>query len=154
MTDQSLVTPAIRAAIGIASKPYAFTVEQGDIARYAAAIGDANPRYRDEALGRKGRFGGIVAPPTYLIVMRILETEAFRDVKPDLPLSRSLDGGSEWRYGEPIRPGDRLVATKMLVDAYERAGTLGRMLFLVGEITYRNQFDEVVAVQRDTAIYY
>jgi acyl dehydratase len=154
MNDQSLVTPAIRATLGIESKPYVFEVEKGDIVRYAAAIGETNPRYADEAAARKGRLGGIVAPPTYLIVMRILEVAAFRDIRPDVQLTRSLDGGSEWRYFEPIRPGDRITATKKLVDAYERAGSLGRMLFLVSEITYLNQFDEVVVVQRDTAIYY
>lgn len=148
---RSAITPEMRAAVGTESEPYTFEVEKGDIARYAQAIGDADPVFSDEAAARLTRYGGIVAPPTYLIVMRILEP---RDLKLRGPYTRSVDGGSHWKYLEPVRPGDRLTARVKLVDLYEREGSLGPMLFVISEITYVNQFGRVVATQRDTAIRY
>ncbi len=155
MTKNSVITDAMRHVIGVESEPYTFVVEQGDIIRYAQAIGDANPLFTDEVAARKMRYGGIVAPPTYLIVMRIIEGQvADRRALLQFPYQRSLDGGSDWTYYEPIRPGDRLTATAKIADLYERDGSLGSMLFVVTEITYRNQFGEVVVRQRDTGIYY
>lgn len=151
MSTPSVITQEMRDRIGTESEPYTLEVEKGDIARYAQAIGDANPIFTDEAAARLTRYGGIVAPPTYLIVMRILEP---RDLKLRGPYTRSVDGGSHWRYLEPVRPGDRLTARVKLVDLYEREGALGPMLFVITEITYVNQFGRTVLVQRDTAIRY
>jgi acyl dehydratase len=151
MSAPGVITQEMRDRIGTESEPYTFEVEKGDVVRYAKAIGEGDPRFTDEAAARLMRYGGIVAPPTYLIVMRILEPH---DVKLRGPYARSVDGGSHWRYFEPIRPGDRLTARVKLVDLYEREGSLGPMLFVITEITYRNQFGRVVATQRDTAIRY
>lgn len=71
-----------------------------------------------------------------------------------IPYQRSLEGGSDWTYFEPERPIDRLTATAKNAALYEREGSLGRMLFVVTEITYRNQFNESVVQQCDTGIYY
>lgn len=151
MSGRSVITPEMRALIGIESEPYTFEVERGDIVRYARAIGESNPLFADEVAARRMRSGGIIAPPTYLIVMRILEPA---NIKLRGPYTRSVDGGSHWKYLEPVRPGDRLTARMKLVDLYEREGTLGPMLFVISEITYVNQFGQTVLVQRDTAIRY
>ncbi len=155
MIQRSVITEEMRSAIGLESEPYVFEVEKGDIARYAQTIRESNPLYLDEAAARKTRYGGIIAPPTYLIVMRVLEAQVFnRRQRLQVPFRRSLDGGSQWTYFEAIRPGDRLSATAKIADIYEREGALGHMLFVVTQITYVNQFGEVVVKQRDTAIYY
>lgn len=151
MSARSAITQEMRQRIGTESEAYTFEVEKGDVIRYAQAIGDGSPLFTDEAAARLTRHGGIVAPPTYLIVMRILEPH---DVKLRGPYTRSVDGGSHWTYLEPVRPGDRLTARVKLVDLYEREGSLGPMLFVITEITYVNQFGRVVLVQRDTAIRY
>ena len=67
---------------------------------------------------------------------------------------RSLQGASGWTYFEPVRPGDRLTARMKLVKVFEREGSVGLMLFLLFETTVVNQFHELVAIQRDTAIRY
>lgn len=43
----------MRRVIGVESSPYFFVFEQGDITRYAQAIGDANPHFTDAAAARK-----------------------------------------------------------------------------------------------------
>ncbi len=150
MTQGSEITQAVRDAIGAESESFVNEIERGAIIRFAEAIGDDNPIYRDELLARKSRYGGTVAPPTFL---RSLRTEPLK-VEAELPFKRRLDGGSEWEYFESVRPGDRITVTVQLADAYERMGRQGTMLFLVREIKYVNQLGQLVAIQRSTLIHY
>ncbi|MDA1348516.1 MAG: MaoC family dehydratase N-terminal domain-containing protein [Chloroflexi bacterium] len=140
----------MRAAIGRDSEPKTYLVEAGAIRRFADAIGDPSLLYRDERAARKSSYGGIVAPPTFLRLFR--PSPAIPEF-PN-PLSSVLDGGSRWEYFEPVRPGDRITVTIRLVDLYERAGSLGNMLFAVRENRFVNQSNALVAVDRDTEIYY
>ena len=68
--------------------------------------------------------------------------------------SRGLDGGSDWEYFVPIRPGDRITVQTKIADLRESAGRLGPMVFITTETTYTNQFGQVCAIQRSTAIRY
>ena len=150
MTQESAITPEMKAAIGVESDPVTHDVEKGAIIKFAEAIGDTNPVFNDEVAARESRYGGMVAPPTFLrsIMAGPLKVE-FKS-----PYSANLDGGSEWEYFEPIRPGDRITVTTMIADIYERPGRLGNMLFLVRETKYVNQFGNTVAKQRTTGISY
>ena len=65
-----------------------------------------------------------------------------------------LDGGSEWEYHEPVRLGDRITVTSQIVGLRERTGRLGPTLFVVTQSTYVNQFGTMVALQRNTLVYY
>ena len=150
MTQESVITPEMRAAIDVESEPLTHDVEKGAIIKFAEAIGDTNPIYNDEVAARKSRYGGMVAPPTFLRSINAGPLKVdFRN-----PYSANLDGGSEWEYFEPIRPGDRITVTTMIADIYERAGRLGNMLFVVRETKYVNQFGNTVAKQRTTGISY
>ncbi|HAL47340.1 MAG TPA: MaoC family dehydratase [Dehalococcoidia bacterium] len=140
----------MRAAINVESEPYTNAVEQGAIEKFARAIGDTNPLFSDEAAARKSRYGGIIGPPTFFRSLRSGPSKV--DVQSPYPAN--LDGGSEWEYFEPVRPGDRITVTTYLANAFERAGRLGNMLFMVRETKYVNQFDTVVALQRSTGISY
>ena len=152
-----LSTPALflteemqRLAIGTESAPVTMEVEKGAIVRFAQAIGDDNPLYTDEAAARKTRYGGMVAPPTFLRSMRVMHLE----LPFEMPFHRLLDAGSDWEYFQPVRPGDRITAVGRITDIRERTGRLGLMVFTVTTIIYRNQFDEVVATQTNTLIRY
>lgn len=70
------------------------------------------------------------------------------------PGSRGLNGGQRTWYGAPIRVGDVVTNTVTLVDAYEKEGRLGTMLFLVDESRYTNQRGETVRVALRTTIYH
>ena len=137
-------------AIGLESQPATLDVEKGGIKRFAEAVGDPNTLWSDEAQARKGRYGGIVAPPTFLRSVRLERLQLPFDV----PFQRLLDGGSEWEYFEPVRAGDRITAVSRIVDISERSGRLGAMLFTVVETAYTNQLSELVATQRNTGIRY
>ncbi len=137
--------------IGQESPPEVMEVEKGHIRAFAQAIEDPNPLWNNEAEARKTRFGGMVAPPTFL---RAARTQRLEDLPPDFPYKRLLDGGSEWEYFEPVRPGDRITAVNRVVDIYSRSGQLGPMIFVVTETTYTNQFGQLAATQKNTSIRY
>ncbi|MGH2702223.1 MAG: FAS1-like dehydratase domain-containing protein, partial [Actinomycetota bacterium] len=74
-----------------------------------------------------------------------------RGLHPDL--LRSLNGGTEFEYRSPILAGDELVATTTITDIKERTGSIGPMLLITRETTYRRS-DESVALMRATVINY
>ena len=141
MTEQSVVTDALRRAVGVESEPKTHLVEAGAIRKFADAIGDPNPAYRGDAP---------VAPPTFL---RSLDagppTAAFESPYPDV-----LDGGSEWEYFRPVHAGDSITATETLVDVAEKSGRLGPMLLTTWETRYTDDSGATVATQRNTLVYY
>jgi len=67
---------------------------------------------------------------------------------------RGLDGGSEWEYFEPIRPGDRISVVSKIADIRESAGRLGAMVFITVETSYTNHYNQLCALQRSTVIRY
>ncbi len=147
-----IVTDEARKQIGRTGEIRTYEVERGAIRRFAEAIGDSNPLFNDELASRNTRFGGMIAPPTFYRSMG----SPIPNV--DLPgmgsQFRGLDGGSDWEYFHPIRVGDRISVQSRLADLRESEGRLGPMVFIVMETTYTNQFGEVCATQRSTAIRY
>ena len=125
-------------------------VEKGAIMKFAEAIGDDNPLWTDEIIARKSKYGGLIAPPTFLRSIRIDRPE----LPFDLPFTRLLDGGSDWEYFQPVRAGDLITAKNQITDLQERVGRMGLMIIMTNLITYVNQFQEVVATQTNTSIRY
>ena len=150
-TQASFLTGEMRQqAIGLEGPPVTTEVEKGAIIKFAEAIGDDNPVFNDEAAARETRYGGLIAPPTFLRSVASSRPE----LPFDFPFNRRLDGGSEWEYFEPVRPGDRITAVARIEDISERKGRLGLMIIMSTVTTYRNQFDQVVATQITTGIAY
>ena len=65
-----------------------------------------------------------------------------------------LNGGNEYEFFKPIQAGDIISATNKISDLRERAGRLGKMLFIISETTFKNQDGEIVAKARSTGISY
>lgn len=144
----------LRANLAVAPEPFVARIEAGDLLRYAEAVGATEPWYADETAVGAGKYETLTAAPTYLITTRVLLTRSLADAGYIPPLPKSVDGGSEWEYVEPIRPGDTITGTARIVDYTERKTRLGSALFQVIDITYRNQLDRVVVRERDTWIFY
>ncbi len=139
----------------------AFPVGANDIRRWAIATyypAEAAPEFLDEEVAARGPWGGLVAPrdfnpfawtrctpPDTYPWMRGMGTE---------PGRRGLNGGQRNRYFAPIRPGDVITSVVRLVDAYEKQGRLGTMMFLVDEARWTNQRGELVRVGQRTTIYH
>ena len=150
-TQSPFLTEEMRIkAIGLEGAPTVLEVEKGAIIRFAEAVEDPNPLWNDDAASRQSRYGGLIAPPTFLRSARVERPELPFDV----PFNRLLDGGSEWEYFQPVRVGDRIATVARTEDVSERSGRLGPMIFIVTHITYTNQLGQVVATQRSTHIRY
>jgi acyl dehydratase len=144
------VTEEARKQIGMVGEARTIEIERWAIRRFAEAIGDSSPLFNDEKEARKTRFGGMIAPPTF---GRALSAGP-PDIKLDMPAFRGLDGGSDWEYFQPIRPGDRITVQTRIADLRESEGRLGPMVFITTETTYTNQYGEICAIQRSTGIRY
>ena len=57
----------------------------------------------------------------------------------EMPFSRGLDGGSEWEYFLPVRPGDTITVTQAIIDFTEKHGRLGTMLIETRQNSFVNQ---------------
>ena len=90
-----------------------------------------------------------MAPPAFLVsvLYPILHGAPLQ-----APLA-SLIGGVSYEWFERIRLGDRLRATSVQKDFYEKRSGQGRRLnFVISEVTYRNQSDQVVGKATGTMI--
>ncbi|SFU53475.1 MaoC family dehydratase N-terminal domain-containing protein [Alicyclobacillus macrosporangiidus] len=134
---------SFRACIGRASEPVKNEIEKGAIRKFAEAIGDPNPLYRDEAAAG----GRLVAPPTF---SRTLDYGRVPGL--ELPRAGLIHAGQEFEYFRPIYSGDVLYCHTRLVDVFEKQGKLGRMVFLVFEMEARDQDGNPVVRQKSTVI--
>jgi acyl dehydratase len=129
-------------------------IEKGMIKRFAMAIEDPNPMYRDEEFANP--YGGIIAPPTFLFewnhhtVLRVSERGAAVGGR-ELPL-RMVRGGNEYEFFQPLRPGDVINSKSRVAQVYDKEGRSGKLVFLIGETTYTNQRGELLGTNRETII--
>jgi N-terminal half of MaoC dehydratase len=137
MTQTQDAVARIKALVGTEMPAVEATIEAGHLRRFLAAIGDASPRWQEEA------------PPTFLA--------AVGGDTPQIP--EFLDYGSGWLnagdrfdYFEPIRVGDRITSRTRLQDVYEKQGGSGSLLFLVFVTEHWNQHARLVARVTGTRI--
>ena len=143
-----MITPDMQQAVGQPMPSETHRIERGAILRFARAIGDSNPVYSNEDGALQTPVEGLLAPPTFLRSL----TPAIPPLPDGEMLPRVLDGGSAWRYFEPVRSGDRLTVVTCLESLTEQTGRLGPMLLAVYSIEYTNERGQRVAIQRNTII--
>ena len=137
MSATASVVDRLRSRIGVDGPAVTAPVEAGHVRRFAEAIGDRNPRWREEA------------PPTFLVALapasiHLAEAEEY---------GRGwLNGGNRFEYFAPVRIGDEITAIGRVAEVYEKEGSTGNLLFIVFETEYRNQRGELAARLRGTMI--
>jgi len=154
--------PATIARLGVPTEPVAsYPVDPSEIRRWAQAVyypGPAPAEFVDAAVGADGPWGGVVAARDFNPFAWV---DAYRpDIYPWMrgvgsePGTRVLNGGQRNLSFAPIRPGDVITSTATLVDAFEKEGRLGPMMFLVDESRWTNQAGALVCIGIRTSIYY
>jgi acyl dehydratase len=136
--------------VGKEYPPYAVTVERGRIKDFARAIGDLNPFYLDDEVGRASEWGDIIAPPTFPISFRDESGDLLRDLGTDV--SRLLHGEQEFEIVRQLRPGETYLCRSTIVDQYEKRGKTGPMGFVVRETTVTDRDNEIVARMRQITV--
>lgn len=162
----SIITDEMRALVGKwHGEPHVGgEVHKEDIRKFATAVGDNNPLWLDEDYARSTRWGGIIAPPTFVdrfTPFYVLDDDNAQGylagpVPIEVPFKHGFSAGDEVEVFRPARPGDVIVATTTISDLFEKVGqpSTGRMLFVRYDKTYRNQRNETVAICHWTSVRY
>ncbi|MGI9146558.1 MAG: MaoC family dehydratase [Chloroflexota bacterium] len=115
------------ARIGDAAPPLTVKVTEEMIANYCAAVRNDNPLYLDRDVARRGAFGNIVAPPTFVFMCapqrrnEVMHARGY--ASPEEKADRATPyAKSEVSFEGPIRPGDEITSVVRLDDKYERRG--------------------------------
>jgi acyl dehydratase len=164
--ERSVITDEMRAMVGKwQGEPYAGgEVHVEDIYKFAKSVGDNNPLWLDVDYASGTRWGGIVAPPTFVdrftpfYVLGDDNSQGFLGgpMPVERPFKHGFSAGDEHEIRRPVRPGDFITVTTTISDLFEKRGRpgVGLMLFVRYVKTYRNQRNEIVSICRWTSVGY
>ncbi len=137
------------------------------IKKWAKVNEDLNPLWFDEEYAKNSRWGGIVAPPLFLMTIdagtgpvtyfvgklytpapnAVLKLEKYRTFR------GAMQTDSEWEFFKPVRPGDKIFPKATCTDIFWKQGKRFRLLFTSGVTTYTNQKGQLLACCRTGAVY-
>jgi len=95
-----------------------FEVSREHIRRFADAIGDPNPAYRDPEAARELGHPDVIAPPTFLttVTLSLGGETPISDPDVGVDYSRVVHGEQRFVHHRPVRHGDSLTATTTITD--------------------------------------
>ena len=151
MTSATDTTTEIdRTLIGGVTEPFFVDVERGAIRKFADAIGDPNPLYRDADYARSLGHADVLAPPTFPTCFRPpAEPPWFAS----LDRRRVVAGQMSFEYHQPIVAGMRLACRVRFVGVDDKVGTKGSMELLHQAVEGRDAHGELVFVAGRTTVY-
>lgn len=151
-----VITDEARALIGVDFDPVVIETDNTLLKRFAVAVkspNEANPLYMDDAYAKQTSWGGMIAAPTisggFPWLMPLLEK-----LNPTMGKYRTgMNGGNEYEFFEPIRPGDTLTARPKLVNLVEKPRDDGGVMLVVDlEAEFFNQHGARVLAARQTLL--
>jgi acyl dehydratase len=162
LTDEGIAR--LRKRIGIQynkpTSPHNYEVTWDGTRHFAVGHGDDNPLWCDKTYGDRTRWGGLIAPPTFLYTMGEPAAPPMDDEQKALlkgdPLLGigSYQASMEFEWFRPLGLGDRVTQRCALVGVREhkRSQFSGRTVSEIKGYIFRNQREETVAIQRGTWI--
>jgi acyl dehydratase len=140
MAEGSLDIDALKSKLGVEWEPRSYPIESEMVRRFTRAVGD--PRWRE----------GNIAPPTFVLAIGF---EQFVDDLMSLAaFGTVLMGGTEIECHQPIKLGDVITVVFKISSLRERAGKMGKTVFMTFDSSYKNQEGELVASCRQMVIGY
>lgn len=136
-----------RTLIGRALTPSTVTITAKEVAKFAAAIGDPDPVYRNLAAARAAGHAGIPLPPTggiFLMLDRPERDEYIRLLNIDL--RKMLHAEQSFAYHAPVYAGETLTLTDRITDIYDKKN--GLLEFAVLECEARKATGELALTIR------
>ena len=153
-----------------------FPIDRTAILDFAAAIGETNPIYWDEAYAKSTPLGDVVAPPTFGIASahwnpdyglrgprRIPARKVEKAASEGAPrsgggagggnLTRVLHAEQRFEYKKPLQPGMRLTVSERRGNTWEKEGKRGgKLVFTEGITEYRDPQGELVLVATSVSV--
>lgn len=111
--------------IGKRSNKIRNTVERGAVKKFADAIGDLNPIFFDEEVGKNSRYKANIAPPTF---PRVFDYGVLEGLK--LPSKGLIHGEQNYHYERPLLVGEEILCYSEVSSYFEKSGSSGKMAFL------------------------
>ena len=152
------------------SDAYEFPVERTAILTFAAALGETNRIYWDEAYARATPLGGVIAQPTFPAASShwnpFAGLRGVRQIPAPPPgseargaprgggsLARLLHGEQRFEYHQPLRAGMRLTVTSQPGKTWEKEGKRGGKLRFSETVTeYRDERGALVVTATSVAV--
>jgi hypothetical protein len=146
--DESMITPAMEAAIGQPGEPVVIPISRELVRRMAEAIEEEDPAL---LASLEDEDSHAEVPPWAIYI----HYGRYRPARlPDAP-RRGLMAADELTLLTPIHIGDVLTVVPHIADIRERiGGRVGHSLFVEHEWTYTNQHGEDVARTRRTVTFF
>lgn len=131
---------------GLAASQYNEEATRDTIRHYAWGIMDFNPLWLDDNYARSGRFGGLVAPPTFLYSVMIPLT-AMRTIRPASDVRwTELYAGTSWKFERPIHVGEQIhVSCRVLGAELKTLKSGQRSVLTTSEVRYLDHRQELLA---------
>jgi acyl dehydratase len=144
ITDETLRDLRRRIGVPITDtlEPWCHEATRDNIRHYAHGIGDDNPLWCDPDYAATTRFGGIVAPPSFLFSTdRIISGYVG-----GLPGVHAMWAGADWTWHLPVRRNDEITTEAHLKDLIEHDTRFaGRAVQQIYHVDFYNQKGERVA---------
>ena len=146
-----LISDEAKSWIGRSAEPFLVEISRRDIVKYSIATEQKQEKY----------LKGDEAPPMFmfgalrpLVPMDELGPDGIPpdSFLPELPLKRVMAGGTEMQFHRPVKPGDKLIATRSLHDLYEKQGKTGPLIFAVYNLSVENEDGELVMEEKQMRI--
>lgn len=147
----TLLTDQHRALIGQTDPPVRVEVTRREIRKYAVATEQRCERFLAGDEAPPMFFFGLMRPIVALDALRA-DGLAPTTAMPDLPLQRTMAGGTRMVLHRPMRAGDTLLVTRTLEDMYEKAGRQGPLIFIVHRLSVVTESGEPVLEEIQTRI--
>jgi acyl dehydratase len=144
ITDRGLENLRSRIGVKITDtlEPWCHEATRDAIRHYAHGIGDDNPLWCDPAYAAGTRWGGIIAPPSFLFAT----SRIISGYVGGLPGVHAMWAGADWRWHLPVRRGDEITTEAWLTGLIEHETTFaGRSIQQVYHVDFKNQRGELVA---------
>jgi acyl dehydratase len=141
----------LRPLLGTRGEPAVTEVEKGAMRKFARAIGETNPIYYDEKYAAGTRFGGLIAPPTFVAALK-----APWITLPAAPITfhSHLHTDDVITYFSVVRVGDVITTVAEFTDVFVKSGRVGEMLFETFTFHLTNQGGDPVATLAWTEVQY
>ncbi len=111
------------------------------IHQFAEGVGDDNPLWCDATYAERSRWGGQLAPPSFLYAVDATI------VAPKLPGVQWIYAGTRWRWYDVIREGDAFDVDARLTGMEEKTGRrFGLWVLQKGEIVFRRAGGSLICV--------
>ena len=160
LTDEGIAK--LRQKIGIyqkqPTKPHNYEVTWDGSRHFANGCGDDNPLFCDPDYAKNTRWGGLIAPPLFFWTMGEADQPALTAEQKAILKGDPLAGlGAyqavmEYEWWRPLRQKDQLKVRRVLlgVTTKDKSEFSGRSVHETRGFIYRNQNDELHAIQRGT----